>query len=111
VQPYSFSEDNPYIQETENPFEEGKKRLLAGDISSAALLFEAAVNKDNENPECWLYLGTTQALNDHDQLCISALNKCLELQPDNLSALMSIAASLTNESFHLQACQALKVFA
>ncbi|XP_021956085.1 peroxisomal targeting signal 1 receptor isoform X2 [Folsomia candida] len=106
-EPYQFSEDNAF-KESEDPFEEGKRKLLAGDIPSAALLFEAAVLKHPDHAESWMFLGTTQALNEQDLLSISALNKCLQLSSGNLTALMSLATSLTNESFHLQACNALK---
>lgn len=108
IQPYRFEEENPY-KDNDNPLEEGKKRLMASDIPAAALLFETAVQKQPDNPEAWYLLGTTQALNEQDPQAISALSKCIMIQPDNLKATMSLAASLTNESYHLQACRMLKV--
>ena len=108
IQPYKFNETNPF-QELGYPLQEGKRRLLEGDIPSAVLAFESAAQQNPENPEAWHLLGTTQAQNEQDPMAISALNKCLQIQPDNLSALMALAASLTNESFQLQASNALKV--
>ena len=107
-QEYSFTQNNPF-EDVADPLSEGKKKLLEGDIPSAVLLFESAVQKFPENPECWLLLGTTQAQNEQDPQAILALNKCLTIEPNNLNALMALAASLTNESYHLQAANALKV--
>lgn len=107
-QPYQFQQTNPY-SDSSNPLEEGKKRLAVSDIPSAALYFEAAVQQDSNNVEAWYLLGTTQALNEQDPQAISALSKCTELEPGNLKALMALAASLTNESYNLQACRTLKV--
>lgn len=94
---YEFSRDNPHT-EVDNPFEEGLKKLEAGDIPSAVLFFEAAVQKDPSEYLYWQYLGTTQAQNEHDDQAIKALEECVKLKPDNLVGLMTLAASFANKN-------------
>jgi hypothetical protein len=51
----------------------------------------------------------TLAENEQDPGAITAYKRCLALEPTNLVAMMGLAVSYTNESYQLQACQALEV--
>lgn len=102
---YTFDERNPLKNQFEDPFTEGLRKLEQGDIPSAALLFEAAVELDPTNSVAWRYLGTTQAQNERDKLAIRALRNCLRLNEKDQEARLAIAVSLANESLRLQACE------
>ncbi|CAG8438619.1 2497_t:CDS:2 [Funneliformis mosseae] len=100
---YTFEHNNPYI-EHENPFQEGLRLTEeGGSLSEAALAFEAAVQKDGNKSDAWMWLGNTQAQNEKEEAAIRALQKAVEVDGNNLTALMSLAVSYTNEGYDNQA--------
>ncbi|OBA23683.1 peroxisomal targeting signal receptor [Metschnikowia bicuspidata var. bicuspidata NRRL YB-4993] len=68
-------------------------------LSEAALAFEAAIHKDSNRVEAWLKLGEVQTQNEKEIAGISALEKCLDLHPENSEALMTLAISYINEGY------------
>jgi len=104
---YKFTDNNPYAEHSK-PFEEGLRRLAIHDIVNAALFFEAAVKQKSDHIDAWLYLGITQCENEQDRLAICALKKCIELDPKNLSAYLTIASCYANESLIDNAMHALQ---
>lgn len=83
-----------------DPYEIGLQLMENGaKLSEAALAFEAAIHKDANRVEAWLKLGEVQTQNEKEIAGISALEKCLELHPENSEALMTLAISYINEGY------------
>ncbi|CAG8473991.1 9682_t:CDS:2 [Acaulospora colombiana] len=100
---YEFESNNIYL-EYPNPLQEGLEIMeRGGSLSEAALAFESAVQKDDNDSNAWMLLGSTQAQNEKEESAIKALQKSVELDGTNLSALMNLAVSYINERFDLEA--------
>ena len=105
---YTFEEENPFSV-TRDPFEEGIKILdEGGNLSLAALAFEAAVQRDPQHVQAWCQLGSAQAQNEKESPAIRALEQAIKLDPENLSALMGLAISYTNEGYDSTAYRTLE---
>jgi peroxin-5 len=105
---YMFEDDNPFA-ELANPFDEGMKIMReGGNLSLAALAFEAAVQKDPDHMGAWTALGQAQAQNEKESPAIRALEHALKLDSNNLEALMGLAVSYTNEGYDSTAYRTLE---
>jgi len=105
---YMFETDNKF-KDVANPFEEGVKIMQeGGNLSLAALAFEAAAQKDPQHIEAWVLLGSAQAQNEKESPAIRALEQALKLDPSNLTALMGLAVSYTNEGYDSTAYRTLE---
>jgi peroxin-5 len=105
---YMFEQGNIFSNIT-NPFEEGIKIMEeGGNLSLAALAFEAAVQKDPNHIAAWVRLGESQAQNEKETPAIRALEHALKQDPSNLEALMGLAVSYTNEGYESTAYRTLE---
>jgi peroxin-5 len=105
---YMFEEDNLF-KDVSNPFEEGVRIMHeGGNLSLAALAFEAAVQKDPQHIDAWVLLGSAQAQNEKETPAIRALEQAVKLDPNNLTALMGLAVSYTNEGYDSTAYRTLE---
>ncbi|XP_041420792.1 PEX5-related protein isoform X2 [Xenopus laevis] len=103
---YYFHTDNPF-RGCSGAFEEGMRKLKEGDLPLTILYLEAAILHDSNDAEAWQYLGIAQAENENEQAAIISLQRCLQLQPNNLKALMALAVSFTNIRHQQDAYEAL----
>lgn len=108
VENYMFEEDN-FFRDEKNAFDEGLRIMKeGGNLSLAALAFEAAVQQKPDHIDAWVYLGTAQAQNEKETAAIRALEQALKLDPNNLAALMGLAVSYTNEGYDSTAYRTLE---
>ncbi|CAK7563477.1 MAG: Peroxisomal membrane signal receptor PTS1 [Sporothrix epigloea] len=108
IDPYQFEEDNLFKDQS-NPFEEGVRIMKEnGNLSLAALAFEAACQRSPERVEAWVYLGSAQAQNEKETAAIRALEQALKLDPTNIPCLQALAVSYTNEGYDTTAYRTLE---
>lgn len=99
---YEFEESNQFLNmsDSNDLYEIGCQLMENGaKLSEAALAFEAAIQNNQNHINAWLKLGQVQTQNEKEIAGISALEKCLELNPENSEALMTLAISYINEGY------------
>ncbi|KAK7207910.1 peroxisomal targeting signal receptor [Myxozyma melibiosi] len=98
---YQYENDNHFMQEdVSDPFQEGVRILESGgNLSEAALAFEAAVRKDPQHVQAWSLLGAVQSQNEKEDPAIRALERAVQLDESNESALMNLAVAYINEGY------------
>ncbi|XP_054599869.2 PEX5-related protein [Nothobranchius furzeri] len=106
-QGFCFSTNNPF-RDQPNVFAEAQEKAREGDLNTTVLLLEAAILQDPQDAEAWQLLGMTHAENENEPAAIVSLQRCLELRPHNLPALMALAISFTNGGAQQEACGALR---
>ncbi|EDO18157.1 hypothetical protein Kpol_1031p64 [Vanderwaltozyma polyspora DSM 70294] len=103
VEEYQFDKKNEYMNNP-NSYEIGCILMENGaKLSEAALAFEAAVQENPEHVDAWLKLGLVQIQNEKEINGITALEKCLKLDPKNLEAMKNLAISYVNEGYDVSA--------
>ncbi|KAI9922560.1 hypothetical protein PsorP6_000097 [Peronosclerospora sorghi] len=94
---YYYKSDNPFLDSTDN-FQRGIDFFKSGHLDNAILAFEAEVQLHSDNSEAWRMLGECHAENDEDKSAIACLERSIEEDPYNLSALLALGVSNVNES-------------
>ncbi|KAL9600435.1 MAG: hypothetical protein Q9219_003188 [cf. Caloplaca sp. 3 TL-2023] len=102
-------EDSNIFSNAKDPYSEGTRIMReAGNLSLAALAFEAAVQKDPQHLDAWVALGNAQAQNEKETPAIRALERAVQIDPNDLPALMGLAISYTNEGYDSTAYRTLE---
>ncbi|KAK9248262.1 hypothetical protein V1506DRAFT_468523 [Lipomyces tetrasporus] len=98
---YQYELENRFMDpDMSDPFAEGVRLMeTGGNLSEAALAFEAAVQKNPKHVEAWALLGAVQAQNEKEDPAIRALERAVQLDPNNQAALMNLAVSYINEGY------------
>ncbi|KAI9812370.1 MAG: Peroxisomal membrane signal receptor PTS1 [Phylliscum demangeonii] len=105
---YLFEEDNPLLDPAPDAFAEGVRVMEEGaNLSLAALAFEAAAHKHRKHVEAWTRLGNAQAQNEKETSAIRALEQALRLDRSDVSTLVGLTVSCTNEGYDSMAYQSL----
>ncbi|OWZ19447.1 Peroxisomal targeting signal 1 receptor [Phytophthora megakarya] len=95
-QEYTYKAENPFLESSEN-FQRGVEFFKSGHLDDAILAFEAEVQQHSDNSEAWRMLGECHAENDEDKSAIICLERAVEEDPYNLSALLALGVSNVNE--------------
>lgn len=106
---YAFAENNPYIEQ-EDPYALGLRLFKEGKLKAAILAFEAATKQNPDNAEAWRHLGSACAENEDEKGAISALLRCIAIDPYNLPALLMLGVSYTNDLEESRALNYLKTW-
>lgn len=91
-------------------FDKGMELFTQGDIPEAILAFEASLQVNADNDECWRMLGVSHTENDDDKLAIQCLRRAVDIDAYNLEALISLGASYVNEMEPAKALDTLKAW-
>ena len=128
--PYQFiSDSNNLVNSNDitkstplDHMEQGHRNFHAGEIQSAIISFEAAIQSQQQvqtkhkilekdvEAEAWHMLGRCHAENDQDVKAISCLVRAVDRDPYNLDALLGLGVSYVNELDTLNALSNLKMW-
>lgn len=73
---------------------QGSEEFTAADIQDLALAIRTRLAKTPDDAKGWMYLGRLQMSLGQDQQALEALQRALEIEPDNLTARMTYAQVL-----------------
>ena len=96
-QTYQFLKSNSYLYERD-PYKIGCVLMENGsNLNEVVMAFEAAVSQDSNHSNAWLKLGIVNIENEDENNGEQALRNCLNLDPNNSSAMESLAIHYINQ--------------
>jgi len=94
---YEFKNKENIYKDNLKSYELGVELSKKGDLMKAILAFEAEVQRNPKNANAWRLLGKIHTECDDDDSAICALRQAVNLDPNNLNALLDLSCSYTNE--------------